>query len=102
MVVTTRNVARAEELFYGTGIKIITGSWHLGGFVGNRAAEDSLLMAKVQGWTELVKTLLGVDRKHLQSDYAGLQKSLQQEWEFVQQVTPGIRDAFSPAEQALW
>ena len=46
-------------------------------------------------------TLAGVTRKHLQYAYAGLQKSLQQEWAFVQRVTPGIGDAIRPVEKAL-
>ena len=50
----------------------------------------------IEGWAESVKTLAGVARKHLQSAYSGLQNSLAQEWEFVQRVTPGIRDAFGP------
>ena len=40
-------------------------------------------------------------QKHLQSAYAGLQNSLQQEWAFVQQVTPGVGDAFGPVETVL-
>ena len=40
--------------------------------------------------------------KHPQSAYTGLKKSLQQEWEFVQRVTRGIRYTFSPVEEALW
>ena len=56
---------------------------------------------KVEGWAESVETLAGVSRKHPQSAYAGLQKSLQQEWEFVQRVTPGIGNAFGPIEKAL-
>ena len=40
-------------------------------------------------------------RKHSQSAYAGLQKSLQQEWAFVQRVTPGIGDAFGPVEEEI-
>ena len=48
------------------------------------------------------RTLAGVSRKHPQSAYSGLQKSLQQEWAFIQRVNPGIGDAFVPAEQALW
>ena len=43
----------------------------------------------------------GVARNHLQSAYAGLKKSLQQEWAFVKQVIPNIGDAFGPVEQAL-
>ena len=48
-----------------------------------------------------METLAGVSRKHPQSAYAGLQKSLQQEWAFVHRVTPGIGDAFGPAEKAM-
>ena len=40
--------------------------------------------------------------KHLQTAYAGIQKPLQQEWEFVQRFTPDIGDAFGPVEEALW
>ena len=39
--------------------------------------------------------------KHSQSTYAGLQKSLQQEWAFVQRVTPVVGAAFGPVEEAL-
>ena len=35
------------------------------------------------------------------TDYAGLKKSLHQEWEFVQHVIPGIGDAFVPVDEAL-
>ena len=49
----------------------------------------------------MVSTLLGVACKQPQSAYAGLHKSLQQEWSFVQQVTPFIGDTFGPVEKAL-
>ena len=45
--------------------------------------------------------LAGVAHKHPQSAYAGLQKYLQQEWAFVQRVTPGVGEAFGPVEEAL-
>ena len=56
---------------------------------------------KIKGWTESVKILAWVSRKHPQSAYAGLQKSLQKEWAFVQWITLGIGDAFGPVEKAL-
>ena len=49
-----------------------------------------------------METLSGVSRKHPKSAYAVVQKSLQQEWAFVQRVTLGIGDAFGPVEKALW
>ena len=48
-----------------------------------------------------VHTLARVARKHPQSAYAGLQKSLQQEWAFVPRVTPGIGEAFGPIEEDI-
>ena len=48
-----------------------------------------------------MKTLSGVARNHLQSAYVGLLKSLQQEYAFVQRVTPRIGDAFRLVEQAI-
>ena len=48
-----------------------------------------------------MKLLAGVAHKHLQSAYAGLKKYLQQEWAFVQRVTPGVGEAFGPVEEAL-
>ena len=46
-------------------------------------------------------TIAGVSCKHPQSAYARLQKSLYQEWAFLQRVTPGISDAFDPIEKVL-
>ena len=55
----------------------------------------------MEGWAEFVRTLARVACKHPQSTYVGLQKSLQQEWAFMQRVTPGIGDAFGPVEEEI-
>ena len=55
----------------------------------------------MEGWTESIATLAGVSLKHPQSAYAGLQKSLQQDWALVQRVTPGVGVAFAPVKEAL-
>jgi hypothetical protein len=36
-----------------------------------------------------------------QSAYAGLQKSLQQEWQFVQRVVEGIGESFTDVQKAI-
>ena len=82
------NVARAEEHFRGLGIQVMTGHWYLGGFLGDMLAEREWLGKKIQGWKESVAILAGVSLKHPRFAYAGLQNSLQQEWAFVQRVTP--------------
>ena len=48
-----------------------------------------------------METLAGFFRNHPQSAYAVLQKSLQQEWAFVQRVNLGIGNAFGPVEKEL-
>ena len=58
-------------------LKVVTGSWYLGGFIGDIAAENSWLDGKVEGWVESLGTLAGVSRKKPKSAYAGLKKSLQ-------------------------
>ena len=74
----------------------MTGHRYLGGYIGDKDAEGRWLAAKIKGWSEAVEIFSSVAQKNPQSAYAGLQKSLQQEWEFVQRVTPGVGDAFGP------
>ena len=80
------------------GVKMVTGIRYLVGFVGNGSVEESWKAKKVHGWAKSVKTLAGVAHKHLQSACTGLQKSLQQEWAFVQRFTPSIGESFGPVE----
>ena len=101
LIVAPGNIARAEEHFRGLGIRVVTGHRYLGGFIGDTEAEREWLREKVQGWAESMNVLAGVAHKHLQSAYSGLQKSLQQEWDFVQRVTPGVGEEFGPVEEAL-
>ena len=101
LVLAPGNVARAEEHFRGLGIRVVTGHRYLGGFIGDTDAERGWLREKIRGWTKSVKLLAGVAHKHPQSSYAGLQNSFQQEWDFVQRVTPGVGAAFGPVKEAL-
>ena len=81
--------------------KVVIGSRYLGGFIKEIEAEKSWLAGKVEGWEDFAETLTEVSHKNPQSEYEELQKSLQQEWAIVQQVTPGIYNNFGPVEKAL-
>jgi hypothetical protein len=48
-----------------------------------------------------VTELASVAPKYPQTAYSGLQKSLQQEWQFVQRVATGIGTEFKEVERAL-
>ena len=79
----------------------MTGHCYLGGFLGKGAAQQAWVDDKVEGWAESVCTLSGLAWRRPQTAYAGLQKSLQQEWQFLQRVTPGQGTAFPKVEDAL-
>ena len=46
-------------------------------------------------------TLAGMARRHPQTAYTVLQKSLQQKWYFVQRVNPDIGMAFQVVEDVM-
>ena len=51
-------------------------------------AQNRCLEEKVEGWQDLVAIMARVAVKHPHTAYAGQHKSLLQEWDFVQRVTP--------------
>jgi hypothetical protein len=82
--------------------KVKTGNRYLGGFIGkDEQALNEWLGEKTKFWTEAVTDLTSVTQALPQAAYSGLQKSLQQEWQFVQRVTRGIGPEFASIEQTL-
>jgi hypothetical protein len=90
LIVAEHNFKSAKVAFADLGFTVKTGERYLGGFIGDKLALKSWLEEKVQHWREAVPGLSSAAFKFPQSAYSGLQRSLQQEWQFVQQV---IRDA---------
>ena len=52
-------------------------------------------------WQYLVEITYRVAGKHTQTSYAGMKNPLQQEWAFVQRITPDIGTTFHPVEDEL-
>ena len=73
----------------------------MGGFVGSGTEEARWIDPKVEQWVEGVHTLSKVARRYPQTAYAGLSKSLQAEWQYVQRVTPNLDQTFAPLEKAI-
>eukprot|EP00978_Attheya_sp_CCMP212_P047373 scaffold421334_cov62-Attheya_sp.AAC.4 len=80
---------------------ILSGYRYLGDFVGARAEMKEWIGEKADEWTAGIKAIAKVAPQFLQTAYAGIQKSLQQEWQFVQRVIDGIGGKFSEVEAAL-
>jgi hypothetical protein len=63
--------------------------------------KTSLNGLQTSDWAAAVGELSQVAERFPQSAYAGLQKSLQQEWQFLQRVTDGLGKEFRGVEDAL-
>eukprot|EP00978_Attheya_sp_CCMP212_P044435 scaffold310359_cov63-Attheya_sp.AAC.2 len=74
---------------------------YLGGFIGEEAPQEEWVGKQTAAWAVAVTTLAKVCKRYPQLAYAGLQKSLQQEWQLFQQVTDGIRTDFQAIESSL-
>ena len=72
--ISPRNFTRVETFFRGMGLKVVTGSCYIPGFIGDQAEEATWLEERLEGWTSSMRTLLGVACRHPQTAYAVLQK----------------------------
>jgi len=77
------------------------GHRYVGGFIGSEAARAKWLAPKIQDWVYGVNQLAKAARRYPQTAYAGLGKSLQSEWQYLQRVLPDLGDAFKPVEEAI-
>jgi hypothetical protein len=83
------------------GFQIRDGHRYLGGFLGSTETQEEWLQEKVETWAAGVQALARVARRFPQTAYAGLAKSLQCEWQYLQRVIPDVGDSFAPIEKAL-
>ena len=56
---------------------------------------------QLETWKKGVKTLARIAKRYPQTAYAGLTKSLQTEWTYVQRVVPNIASSFKEIEKAI-
>ena len=77
------------------------GHRYVGGFIGTEEAKAKWLEPKIQAWVYGVEQLARVARRFPQAAYAGLVKSLQSEWQFLQRVLPDNGTAFQRIEKAI-
>jgi hypothetical protein len=101
LVVSEVNKAAAEPYFCDMKLKVVTRSRYLGGFIGSDRDLHEWLKDNVSTWEHAIGELSMLATKYPQSAYTGLQKFLQNEWQSVQRVKPGIGEHFQRVEKAL-
>ena len=73
----------------------------MGGFIGDDDTRLEWIGERVGAWEMAIIDLASIADKFPQSVYSGLQRSLQQEWQFLQRVTNGIGSEFKSIEETL-
>ena len=92
---------RAREVLEEFNFQYHEGHRYIGGFIGSEEARQAWLDPQIRQWVEGVKILAKAARKYPQTAYAGLVKSLQTEWTYLQRVAPDVEAAFAPVEKAI-
>jgi hypothetical protein len=87
-----------EDSPLASKVKITNGNGFLGGHIGINTDFYQWLSNKVQDWAHGIAAITTAAASYPQSTYTGLQKSLQQEWQFVQRTCPCSPDTFQPLE----
>ena len=102
ILICTPDVRDAAQVCLGQfDFQYCDGHRYVGGFVGTEESKRAWLTPKIQQWVDGIKTLSRFARHFPQTAYAGLTKSLQPEWQYLQRVLPGGADVFKPVEEAL-
>jgi hypothetical protein len=77
------------------------GHRYVGGFIGTGESHTKWLEPQIQRWVKGVESLAMAAKRYPQTAYAGMGKSLQMEWQYLQRVTPTDAETFQPIEAAI-
>jgi hypothetical protein len=100
--VQEHNQTIAKSAFTEFDFKVRSGSrYFLGDFIGSSDDQMMWIEAKVVDCTSAIADVAFIVISHPQSAYAGLQKSLLQEWQFVQREVKGIDADFSEIKKSI-
>uniref|UniRef100_A0A1X7SXQ2 Reverse transcriptase domain-containing protein n=1 Tax=Amphimedon queenslandica TaxID=400682 RepID=A0A1X7SXQ2_AMPQE len=101
LVVKESMVPQAQKLFGDLGIKITTSNRLLGSVIGDTMGCEAFVTKKVQGWINLINVLSDIAVTQPQAAYCAYTKSLQNEWTFLQRVTPDCQFLFIDLESVI-
>ena len=92
---------RVRAIMADLPVKYREGHRCVGGFLGCHTQRSEWLDPQILKWRRAVQQLARIARRYPQTAHAGLTMSLQSEWQCLQRVTSGVRDAHAPIEAAI-
>ena len=79
-------MARREFAAEGVVLNFVSGSRYLGAYIGPQEELEAWLKPHLEAWANGVIVLGKISQRHPQSDYAGLEMSLQLKWHYLQKT----------------
>ena len=95
------DLTAATAQLHDLPLKHATGARYLGGFIGDKDAMSTWLEPKIAHWQQCVDQLAAAAVRFPQAAYAGMVKSLQNEWQYLQRVVPDSGPLFQPLEDTI-
>ena len=97
-ILIMRDKTRASPLLTARGFRPCEGHRYVGSFIGTEAARREWLTPQIRKWKQGVKLLGATAKKYPQTAYAGLTRSFQMEWAYLQRVLPNMAREFRAVE----
>ena len=94
LVVAPHYVEQAKVKFAGLTFQVETGSRYHGSFIGEATERDNWIANKVGDWVYSIRILAGAARAYPQSAHSAIQRSVQQEWQYLRRTTPNMELCF--------
>ncbi len=74
---------------------------HVGRYLGSQEAHNQWIQPQIQQWVRGMEHIAQVAPQFPQMAFAGLTKSLQLEWQYLQQVIPRTSPVLTPIKEAI-
>ena len=102
LIVKKEHLAKAEEAFTGTGVRITcSGKRHLGAALGTRSFVEEYVQGKVTAWTAELEQLSSFARSEPHAAFAALTHGLMSHWVFFLRTMEGIAPLLQPLEDTI-
>ena len=102
LVVDVEFHSKAEEIFHGTGIKVVSSHRLLGGVIGDLDGKNNFIDSQVKKWKEELLLLSNIASTQPQAAYTAFTKSIQTEWAYVQRVVFDCQSRFADLEKVIF
>jgi len=101
LVVQPSDMQEETDMFHDLGVRLVSGSRLLEGFVGEKSLAADFVSNKVKVWRNCIQQFSDVTIVEPQASFTALARSLQFEWNHIQWVVLECRSLFAPLQHAI-